>query len=140
VTGLNGRQKGALLSTFRNIDSLLSQIKYLANDDNLRSPFSGYAQDLTSKKKMVIESHVLHIRDIMLRILEDKGIPINIRKLGVTKSINAYLISAYISIEDLKPYMRGFGKLTDDVDKELSGIISEVHSAIHKLKTELTEE
>jgi hypothetical protein len=138
LTVLSGRHKGALLSTFRDIDSLLSQIEYFANDDNLRSPFAGYDQDLTKEKKISIEFHVSHIREMMLRILENKGIPIHIQTVGVIKSINTHLTFADISIKELKHYMRGFGKLPDNADEELNEIILEIHSAIDKFKTDLT--
>jgi len=141
MTALGDTHKKALLSHFKYVDSLLAQIEYLAKEENLQSPFAGYEIDTTTEKTKVIETHVAHIRSVMLRILASKDVSIDIQNVGVAKAVNTNLTFADITIEEIRPkYMRGYGELADGCDDELNEVVLEIQKAIKEFKNDFNRE
>ena len=119
MTALDERRKRLLLLTFRHLDKTLSEMDRLADGKGSSSPLSDRYKELDPEQKEAIQRNTARFRETMYRILEEKGIPIDVRSVETISTIHTYLIFMDISAEEIRPkYMRGYGELTREAAYE----------------------
>jgi len=137
MTELNENHKRSLLSGFRRVDYLLSDIeKVMATSVDPPSPFQKYVPDITSAQQKIIAAEIAYIRAEMRRILENKGIEIDHAGISAVRAVSNAIHFADMAIEEMGPkHMRGYGKLTEEGIRELN----EVTSRMQKLLTRILD-
>lgn len=135
---LNENQLRRLRVSCQHIDRVLSEIESVLNESASRAAFPQYITDLSPAQRKTIEDYIARVRARLIRILEGQGIPVNPPSVPVTRAIRARLYSIDIAAEELKPkYMRGYGKVSDTVATELSGIAGELQGLVVHLEQQL---
>lgn len=139
MTALDERRKKALLLKFRQLDKILSEVECLAEGKRSSSPLSGYYEELDPEKKEVIQQYAAQLRVMMCRILDEKGIPIDVSLVEISWSINTHLNFMDMSVEEIRPkYMRGYGELTREAADELDAVATELQGLLKRVQSALT--
>ncbi|MEN6319402.1 MAG: hypothetical protein ABFD82_11690 [Syntrophaceae bacterium] len=135
MTELTENHKHTLLIGFRYVDDLLSNIeRVMAIPENPETPFPKYIADITPVQQKIIEAEIAHIRVVMRRILEDKGISIKHPRISARDAIRTAIHFADIAMEEKKPkYMKGYGELTEEAKRELNDIASQMQQLLKEM-------
>lgn len=138
LTALDERRKRLLLMTFRHLDKMLSEIDRRAEGKGSSSPLSDRYTELDPEKKEAIQRYAARLRETMCRILEEKGIPIDVPSFETIHSIHTSLIFMDISAEEIRPkYMRGYGELTREAADELDAVATELQGLLKQMQAVL---
>lgn len=142
MTELNEKHKRTLMIGFRYVDDLLSDIeKIMATSVDPQSPFEKYIADITPAQQKILVADIDHIRVVMCRILEDKGIKINHPGISAVNAVRTAIHFADIAMEEKRPkYMRGYGELTKEAMHELNEIVSEIQKLLRQINSLFTRE
>jgi hypothetical protein len=129
---LNENHKRSLLSGFRRVDDLLSDIeRIMTTSVNPTSPFRKYIADMTPEQQKIVASKIAHIRAVMCHILQGKGVSID--HLGIMAVSNA-IHFADMAVEEMGPkHMRGYGVLTEGAVKELNEVASQMQKLLEQM-------
>jgi len=138
LTALDERRKRSLLLKLRHLDELLFEVDRLAEGKGSSSPLSDRYTELEPEKKEAVQRYIVRLRETMCRILEEKGIPIDVPSFETIHSINTSLIFMDISIEEIRPkYMRGYGELTREAADELDVVATELQGLLKQMQAVL---
>ena len=138
MTALDERRKRSLLLKLRHLDELLFEVDRLAEGKGSSSPLSDRYTELEPEKKEAVQRYIVRLRETMCRILEEKGIPIDVPSFETIHSINTSLIFMDISIEEIRPkYMRGYGELTREAADELDVVATELQGLLKQMQAVL---
>ena len=138
LTALDERRKHLLLMTFRHLDKTLSEVARRAEGTESSSPLSDRYSKLDTEKKETIQRYTAQVRETMCRILEEKGIPIDVPSFDIIHSINTSLIFMDITAEEIRPtYMRGYGELTREAAGELDSVATALQRLIKQMQAVL---
>jgi len=140
MTELNENHKRTLLIGFLYVDDLLSDIeRIMAMPTYRKSPFHKYVADITPAQQKIIDADIAHIRVVMCRILEDKGIKIDHPDISAVEAVRTAIHFADIAMEEKRPkYMRGYGELSDQAAMELNDIVSEMQGLLKQMNSLFT--
>jgi hypothetical protein len=135
MTELKENHKRTLLIGFRYVDDLLSDIeRIMATPVNPQSPFPNYVADITLTQQKIIEADIAHIREVMCRILESKGIKITHPGISATDAVRTAIHFADIAMEEKRPkYMRGYGEVTKEAMSELDEVVSQMQKLLKQI-------
>lgn len=135
MTELNENHKRSLLIGFRYVDDLLSDIeRIMATSMDPQSPFEQYVVDIRPAQQKIIAAEIAHIRIVMCRILESKGIKINNPGISALNTIRTAIHFADIAMEEKRPkYMRGYGELTEEAVRELHEVASQMQKLLKQI-------
>jgi GTP-binding protein EngB required for normal cell division len=137
---LNSFQASRVLSGFKYVDQLLSEVESILFAPNSKSPFPKYRNDLTPAQVKVVQDYIARIRSRMVQALKSMGIAPPGPQLGATHSIRVTLEFAEITFEDCRPdALRGYGEVPAAVVPELSGVVNEMSSLVQKLNAYLAQ-
>jgi len=135
MTELNENHKRTLLTGFRYVDRLLSDIeRIMTTSMDPQSPFEQYVADIRPAQQKIITAEIAHIRAVMCRILESKGIKINHPGVSAAHAVRTTIHFADIAIEEKRPkYMRGYGELTEEAARELNEVASQMQKLLKQI-------
>lgn len=135
MTELTENHTRTLLTGFRYVNDLLSDIeRVMATPENPETPFPKYIKDITPAQQKIIAAEIAHIRVVMRRILEDKGIKITHPRISAADAIRTAIHFADIAMEEKRPkHMKGYGELTEEAKRELNDITSEMQALLKKI-------
>ena len=135
MTELNENHKRTLLAGFRYVDDLLSDIeRIMATSMDPLSPFEKYVADIRPAQQKIIAADIAHIRIVMCRILESKGIKINHPGISALSAVRTAIHFADIAMEEKRPkYMRGYGELTEEAVRELNEVASQMQKLLKQI-------
>jgi hypothetical protein len=68
--GLSGNQQRHLLSIFKHVDDLLSEVALLLAPAGSCSPFASCTADASPVESRVIEDYIRRVRQVMIRFLQ----------------------------------------------------------------------
>ena len=132
---LNENHKRSMLSGFRRVDDLLSDIeKVMATSAYPPSPFQKYLPDVTPAQQKIIKAEIIHIRAEMQRILEKKDIKIENMNISAKRAVSNAIHFANMAIEEIGPkHMTGYGKLTETGVSELNEVTSRMQKLLRQI-------
>ena len=135
MTDLNENHKRTLLIGFRYVDDLLSDIeRIMATSMDPQSPFEKYVADIRPAQQKIIAADIAHIRIVMCRILESKGINVKHPGMSALSAIRTAIHFADIAMEEKRPkYMRGYGELTEEAVRELNEVASQMQKLLKQI-------
>ena len=135
MTELNENHKRSLLIGFRYVDDLLSDIeRIMATSMDPQSPFENYVADIRPAQQKIIAAEIAHIRAVMCRILESKGINIKHPGISAVNAVRTAIHFADIAMEEKRPkYMRGYGELTEEAVRELNEVASQMQKLLKQI-------
>ena len=137
---LNSFQASRVLTGFKYVDQLLSEVESILFASNSKSPFPKYRNDLTPGQVKVVQDYIARIRAQMIQALKSLGITPPGPQFGATHSIRVTLEFADITFEDCRPdALRGYGEVPASVVPELNGVVNEMSSLVHKLSAYLAQ-
>lgn len=135
MTALDERRQRKLLQTFLHLEEGLSEVERLAEREGPFSSLSRHHGELDPETREAILQHVAHVRETMGRILEQKGIAVDVRTVHTAHAIHTHLSFMNLSAEELRPrYMRGYGELTEAAAEELEGIATELQALFRQMQ------
>jgi hypothetical protein len=135
MTDLKENHKRSLLIGFRYVDDLLSDIeRIMATSMDPQSPFEKYVADIRPAQQKIIAADIAHIRIVMCRILESKGINVKHPGISAVSAIRTAIHFADIAMEEKRPkYMRGYGELTEEAVRELNEVASQMQKLLKQI-------
>lgn len=135
MTELNENHKHSMLSGFRRVNGLLSDIeRTMATSVNPRSPFQKYIADITSAQQKIIADKIAFIRAVMCHVLESKDVTIDHLGISAVRSIRTAIHFADMTLEEMGPkYMRGYGELTEGATRELNEVTSHMQKLLKQM-------
>ena len=120
-----------LFSVFKHVDRLLTEMLAIAGGTMSGSPFEEYLSDLPAESRAELRQNIENLRRHILRILEEKGIPIHKQSTSAAHAVRIRAHLVEIAFEELKPKrMGGYGQLTPQAHHELQEIIDELAEAM----------
>ncbi len=138
---LNEAQQRRLSVTCAYIDKLLSEVEQILHETSSKSPFPRHVVDVTPAQTRVLEDHIQHIREQLLRALAWQNITPEAPEIPTTRAALTHLAFIDIAIEELKPnYMRGSGSVPEGVAEELNGVVHELRSVTQNMQRYLRQE
>jgi len=127
-----------LLLTFMHLEESLSEVERVAAHTGTFPPLSGQCGELSPEKRSAILQYTAQTRKTMSRILEQKGIALDIPPVETIHSIYTYPGFMHSSAEELRPkYMRGYGELTEEAADELDGVAMELRELFKQMRSVL---
>jgi len=137
MTDLKENHKRSLLIGFRYVDDLLSDIeRIMATSMDPQSPFEQYVADIRPAQQKIIAAEIAHIRIVMCRILESKGINVKHPGISAVNAVRTAIHFADIAMEEKRPkYMRGYGALTEKATVELNEIVSDIQELFRQMNS-----
>src|SRR5579875_2247452 len=137
---LNPFQANRVLTGFKYVDQLLSEIESILHASNSRSPFPKYRNDLTPGQAKVVQDYIARVRAQMVQALKSLGITPPGPQFGATHSIRVNLEFADITFAECRPdALRGYGEVSPAVVPELNGVVNEMSSLVRKLSAYLAQ-
>jgi GTP-binding protein EngB required for normal cell division len=139
-TSLNEYQARRLRVTCQYIDKLLEHIEEILNTTTSKAAFPRYAADIVPVQCRTIQDYIARVRAQLVRVLNGQGIVPEKPSIPVSRAVHVLLLSIEIAVEELSPKdMRGYGAVPDSVATELSGIVGELTSLVHRFDRYLSE-
>jgi GTP-binding protein EngB required for normal cell division len=133
---LNSSHRRHLLSHFKYVDDLLSDIESVLVSSASKSPFPKYRADLSPVQTKVIRDYIAQIRAQMLQVLKSQGISPPDPDVPATRSVRVNLVFADIAIDECRPdALRGYGEVPPSRIPELNGLVEEIRSLLRKVGT-----
>lgn len=137
---LNSFQASRVLTGFKYVDQLLSEVESILFSSNSKSPFPKYRNDLTPAQVKVVQDYIARIRAQMIQALKSLGITPPEARFGATHSIRVTLEFADITFEDCRPEaLRGYGEVPAAVVPELNGVVNEMSNLVQKVSAYLAQ-
>jgi GTP-binding protein EngB required for normal cell division len=137
---LNSSQALHVLTSFKYVDQLLSEIESILFASNSKSPFPKYRNDLTPAQVKVVQDYIARIRAQLIQALKSFGMAAPEPQFGAMHSIRVTLEFADITFEDCRAEaLRGYGEVPASVVPELNGVVNEMSSLIRKLSGYLAQ-
>ncbi|OGG55435.1 MAG: hypothetical protein A3F84_06050 [Candidatus Handelsmanbacteria bacterium RIFCSPLOWO2_12_FULL_64_10] len=137
---LNDNQKRHLLSSFRYVDGLLSDIEALLASTGTESPFSQYIQDITPVQRKAIVEGIARLRAQMAAALKKMGIALPAPTISGAWAVQSMLLNVDIALVEIGPrYMRGYGEVDPEAERMLRGVVAELEKTLQRLSIYLTE-
>ncbi len=137
---LNPYQASRVLTGFKYVDQLLSEVESILFASNSKSPFPKYRNDLTPAQVKVVQDFIARIRAQMVQALKSLDITPPGPQFGATHSIRVSLEFADITFADCRPEaLRGYGEVPPATVPELNGVVNEMSSLVRKLSAYLTQ-
>ncbi len=131
---MNENHQRILLVTFRHVDQLLSEAERIMALDGSQSPFQEYWPDSTPTQRAELHEQILKAREAMQRILDDLKIPKNRPVSGTLWAAYNHLAFASLALIEIQArHMKGYGDLSDEEQKILDKISSELREPIDRL-------
>jgi len=138
---LNSSHKLHLLTNFKYVDGLLSDIESVLVSSASKSPFPKYRADLSPVQMKVIRDYIAQIRAQMLQVLKSQGISPPEPDIPATRSVRVDLVFADIAFDECRPdALRGYGEVPRSVIPELNGLVEEMRSLVRKVSTYVAED
>jgi GTP-binding protein EngB required for normal cell division len=137
---LNSSHKLHLLTSFKYVDDLLSEVEAILFTSASKSPFPKYRADLLPVQTKVIEDYIARIRAQMIQVLKSQGVSPPGPRVGATHSIWVNLEFADIAFDECRPdALRGYGEVPESLIPEVTGLVEEMRSLVRKLSSYLTQ-
>ena len=131
TTELSAIHQRQLFSVFKHVDRLLSEMLAIAGGSLSGSPFETYLPDLPAEGQAEFRQNIENLRRHTLRILEEKGIPINKQSTSAAHAVGIRAHLVEIAFGDLKAKrMGGYGQLTPQARDEMQEIVDELAEAM----------
>ena len=138
---LNSSHKHHLLTSFKYVDELLSDVESILLSSTSKSPFPRYRADLSPVQIKVVQDYIARIRAQMIQVLKSQGISPPERRVGATHAIRVNLEFTTIAFDDCRPAaLRGYGEVPESAIPELDGLLEEMRSLVRKLSTYLAQD
>src|SRR5579871_2934817 len=116
----NSNHQSRLITTFKYVDSLVSEAVARLDPPVARSPFANYAADATPVQHRVMSDFLVRLRDAMRRFSGDHGVGLPEPRVGAVWSVRVALAYAETAIEELRyRHMRGYGDMSGKAAEEL---------------------
>ncbi len=137
---MNENHQRYLLSTFRNLDRLLSDSEQVFTAANSSSPFVQYSQAATPLQQKVFSDSIRRLRETMMRSMAELQLPLPGPICGSLWAARGHLASAGIALGELEPErMGGYGSLSCAESAELKSIGAELSAALQRLTSYLDQ-
>lgn len=137
---LNDNQKRHLLSSFRYVDGLLSNIEALLASTGTASPFSQYIQDITPVQEKVIIEGITRLRAQMAAAIKKMRIALPTPAISGAWAVQSMLLNVDIALVEVGPkHMRGYGEVDAEVERTLTGLVAELEQTLRRLSDGLAE-
>lgn len=131
---LNDYQQRYLLSSFRHMETLLSNIEALLSSGEKASPFSSCLWDLISVQKEVTTEFIARLREQMAEALTGLGITWPKPEVSSRWAIRSILMNVLTLLVELEPrYIRGYGALEENAEKALTGFVATLQKTVQGL-------
>jgi GTP-binding protein EngB required for normal cell division len=115
MPSLNESQRRSILSSFLDIHHRMAEMEAMIAQGTIRSPFSGYVNDLSPSESKVVEDYFARIRSAMLARLREAGIRLEVRRTSLRWSLQVGLTFLNIAVAEMGPtQMQGYGPLGAD--------------------------
>jgi GTP-binding protein EngB required for normal cell division len=138
---LNSSHKLHLLTNFKYVDDLLSDIESVLSSSTSKSPFPKYRENLSPVQTKVVQDYIVRIRAQMIQVLMCQGISPPEPQFPATHSVRVNLTFADIAFDECRPdALRGYGKVPQSLIPELNGLVEEMRSLVRKLSTYLAQD
>jgi GTP-binding protein EngB required for normal cell division len=138
---LNSSHKHHLLTHFKYVDDLLSDVESVLVSSGSKSPFPKYRADLSPVQMKVIRDYIAQIRAQMLQVLKSQGISPPEPDIPATRSVRVNLVFADIAFDECRPdALRGYGEVPRSAIQELNGLVEEMRGLIRKVSTYVAED
>ncbi len=138
---LNWSHKLHLLTSFKHVDNLLSDVEAILFSSSSKSPFPRYRPDLLPVQIKVVQDYIALIRAQMIQVLKSQGISPPGPRVGTNHAIRVNLEFADIAFDECRPAaMRGYGDVPESLIPEISGLVEEMRSLVKKLSRYLTQD
>lgn len=137
---LDSSHKLHLLTNFKYVDGLLSDIESVLVSSSSKSPFPKYRADLSPVQMKVIRDYIARIRAQMVQVLKSQGISPPEPEIPATRSVRVNLVFANVAFDECQPdALRGYGEVPQSVIPELNGLVEEMRSLIRQVSTYVAE-
>ena len=131
ITEFSAIHQRQLFSVFKHVDKLLTEMLTIAGGTMSGSPFEEYLSDLPAESQADLRQNIENLRRHILRILEEKGIPMHRQSTSAAHAVRIRAHLVEIAFEELKPKrMSGYGQLTPQARYELQEIVDELAEAM----------
>jgi len=138
---LNSSHKLHLLTNFKYVDGLLSDIESVLVSSSSKSPFPKYRADLSPVQMKVIRDYIARIRAQMVQVLKSQEISPPEPEIPATRSVRVNLVFADVAFDECRPdALRGYGEVPRSVIPELNGLVEEMRSLIRQVSTYVAED
>ncbi len=138
---LNWSHRLHLLTSFKYVDNLLSDVEGILFSSNSKSPFPRYRPDLLPVQIKVVQDYIALIRAQMIQVLKSQGVSPPGPRVGANHAIRVNLEFADIAFDECRPTaMRGYGDVPESLIPEISGLVEEMRSLVKKLSRYLTQD
>ena len=133
-SGLNENHVRHVVATFRYMDELLSKAEHIMASAGTPSPFQEYADDTTPLQRRVAHDHVVRLRELMSRNLEELHIPRPAPVTGALWAARNAVTFANIALADMESKaLLGYGKLPKAAAERVDAIVAELRAAVDRL-------
>jgi hypothetical protein len=137
TTELSAIHQRQLFSVFKHVDKLLTEMLAISGGTTSGSPFEEYLSDLPAERQAELRQNIENMRRHILRILEEKGIPIHKQSTSAAHAVRIRVQLVEIAFEELKPKrMGGYGQLAPQARHEMQEIINELAEAMRHFQEE----
>ena len=132
---LNENHRRTLLAGFRYIDRLLTEGSAGLAPAEGGAIFSLVAPDATPVQRKVISDQMARVRRAVRAALDSCSIAIPPPDVGALRSLQAYLISVDIALDELGPnHLRGYGSMDDATADGIRAFQAQVRTALSDLQ------
>lgn len=138
---LNSSHRLHLLTSFKYVDDLLSDVEAILFSSTSKSPFPKYRPDLLPVQTKVVQDYIALIRAQMVQVLKSQGVSPPEPRSGATHAIRVNLEFADIAFDECRPSaLRGYGEVPESLIPEVAGLVEEMRSLVKKLSRYLTQD
>ena len=132
---LNENHRRTLLAGFKYIDGLLTEGSAGLAPAEDGAIFSLVAPDATPVQRKVISDQVARVRRAVRAALDSCSIAIPPPDVGALRSLQAYLISIDIALDELGPsHLRGYGSVDDATADGVRAFQAQIRAALSDLQ------
>jgi hypothetical protein len=134
MTPLNDSQRRSILFSFLDIHRRMAEMEAMLAECDRPSPFSQYANDLSTAERQTVEDYFARLRAAMADCLREAEIPLEVRQSSARWVLQCGMTFVDIAISECSPEgMRGYGP----VDPAAAAQVVKVQQSVRRLVEEI---
>lgn len=137
----NRNHKRHIYMTFKHLEQLLSQAAARLDEPQPDTQFQEYIPDASPRQRHAINKHLLHLRAVMTRFLQDQEIPMQEPSISALHSYRTALTFAHIALDELMPeHLAAYGTVNDAGAREIRRIVPELRAVLRHIGEALNDD
>jgi len=141
MSPLNEAQRRYVLTTFRQIDEIVSEVAetLMRGAEGFASPFSDLVPDATAVQAQALAASVDQLRAVLVDALAGWGIETPPPRTGAVWSARVHLGAIQVVLADLKTSrLRAYGSIDPAAGRAVEEVAAELRSLVSRMQEQLT--